>query len=208
MGIMSEKDKKFTPKDLAIYKQLDKKFEQAASEVSRILSNSKQRHDSECNISYASEFSIYENEVLWAGEEFWGYGGYEAHNGSFPIDYLFMTEEELMRIVEKENQEYEINQKNQELHNKKKRYDEYLKLKDEFENKTENNENNGRYLVLQGDMAWNITSTDDINEAKSIVSEFNNQLTADGWDDNEEYWILDSETDCSIPLDDDDWEKI
>ena len=202
---MSEKDKKFTPKDLAIYKQLDKKFglAVAASEVSKILSNSKQRHDSECNISYASEFSIYENEVLWAGEEYWGVGEYEAQGGSFPIDYLFLTEEELMKIVEKENQEYEINQKNQRLHNKKKRYDEDLKLKDEFENKTKNSENNGRYLVLQGDRAWDITSTDDINEAKSIVSEFNNQLTADGWDNNEEYRILDSETGCSIPLDDD-----
>jgi len=60
-----------------------------------------------------------------------------------------------------------------------------------------------RYLILQGEMAYDISETDDLEEAKKIVKDFNSTLTADEFDNSEDYWILDMETGCSIdPYDD------
>jgi len=60
-----------------------------------------------------------------------------------------------------------------------------------------------RYLILQGEMAYDVSETDDLEEAKRMVKDLNSTLTADESDNSEDYWILDSETNCSIdPYDD------
>ena len=43
----------------------------------------------------------------WSGDEYWSYGGHEYHSGSFPKEFLTMSDKELESIVAKKNEEYE-----------------------------------------------------------------------------------------------------
>ncbi len=61
-----------------------------------------------------------------------------------------------------------------------------------------------RYSILQGEMGYGISETDDLEEAKRIVKDLNSTLTADEFDNGKDYWILDRETDCSINAYDDE----
>lgn len=58
---------------------------------------------------------------------------------------------------------------------------------------------NKRYLIVQGEMIWDTgISTDDLDEAKKTVERLNRELSADDFDNCEEYWIIDTETGCSV----------
>ncbi len=123
--------------DLEKFKELYNKFIKDCNRVVDILSNSKERtvHESS-NIEYADTFRLVDNSVYWEGEETWSYGGNETHWGYFDADYLTMTDDELMKIVDKENKEYDkkqkAKQKEKEEYEKAKRLAEYEKLKKEF----------------------------------------------------------------------------
>lgn len=60
----------------------------------------------------------------------------------------------------------------------------------------ENNKN--RYHIMKGEMACNVAETNDLCDAKRITKELDSYLTADEWDNCDNHWILDAETDCSI----------
>ena len=126
-----------TQKELKQYIDLSKKFEEECNRVCCILSESKKRHGEYENISYAEKFKIEDDDsVWWEGDEYWNYGGHEEHSGYFPSDFLTMSDDELCKIVEKENEEWEAIQKKErrekEEMEKARRLTEYEKLKKEF----------------------------------------------------------------------------
>lgn len=123
--------------DLEKFKELYDKFIEDCDRVANILSNSKERtvHESG-NINYAETFTLDGDDVNWEGDEYWNYGGHEYHSGYFPAEFLTMTDDELMSIVDKENKEYNekqaAKQKEKEEREKAARLEQYKKLKEEF----------------------------------------------------------------------------
>ena len=97
-----------TQEELTQYVELCEKFEDECNRVCNILKDSKIRHGSCGNISYAERFRLCDDSVAWEGDEYWSYGGHEEHSGYFPVDFLTMSDDELLKIVEKENEEWEV----------------------------------------------------------------------------------------------------
>lgn len=123
--------------DLKNFKELYDKFIEDCNRVVHILTNSKERTMHECgNIYYAEKFTLDGNDVNWEGDEYWQFQGHEHHSGDFPAEFLTMTDDELMKIVDKENKEYdkkqEAKQKEKEEREKAARLEQYNKLKEEF----------------------------------------------------------------------------
>lgn len=125
-------------KELKNFKELYDKFIEDCNRVANILTNSKERTEHECgDIAYADTFTLDGNDVDWEGDEYWQFQGHEHHFGDFPAEFLTMTDDELMKIVDKENEEYDkreaAKQKEKEEYEKAKRLAEYEKLKKEFD---------------------------------------------------------------------------
>lgn len=57
-----------------------------------------------------------------------------------------------------------------------------------------------RYLVMRGEMGIEVTGSNDLEEAKQIARDYDNELTPDEWDNLENHWILDTETDETIEV--------
>lgn len=97
-----------TQEELNKFSELNEKFDQDCYRVSNILRNLKQYKGSEGkDITYAENFTLYGDDVEWSGDEYWNYGGHEYHSGSFPKEFLTMSDKELESIVAKKNEEYE-----------------------------------------------------------------------------------------------------
>lgn len=127
-----------TQKELKQYIDLSEKFEEECNRVCDIITNSKMRHGECKDIRYAERFHLVDNSVEWEGDEYWNYGGHEWHSGCFPSNFLTMSDEEIHKIVEKENEEWEAAQerrnKEKAAEEKAKRMAQYEELKKEFEN--------------------------------------------------------------------------
>ncbi len=126
-----------TEEELKKFKELYNKFLDDCGRVADILANSKERIVHECgNINYAKTFTLDGGVVNWEGDEYWNYDGHEHHSGYFPAEFLTMTDDELMKIVDKENKEYDKEQeaKKRERAEREKaaRLEQYNKLKEEF----------------------------------------------------------------------------
>ena len=125
-----------TKEELTQYVELCEKFENECERVCSILKNSKKRHGDYIDINYANRFSLAGDSVFWEGDEYWSYGGHEYHSGDFPADFLSMSNDELLKIVEMENKEWEAEQikRNKEMtaQEKEKRKAQYEELKKEF----------------------------------------------------------------------------
>lgn len=100
------------------------KFEKDADRVARILRGSKKQTYCGDDINYADEFRVDGDLVRWEGDEYGSYQYHEVHSGVFPLEYLSMTDDELNKIVEQENREYEEEQEAKR------------KIKEEYEKKT------------------------------------------------------------------------
>ena len=101
-----------TKNEIDQYIKLHDKFEDECYRVRTILSESKKR----CypnDIRWADKFIIENNNVVWEGHETWSYGGEQWHSGMFDLNYLTMSDDELRKIVEKENLEWDKEQKEQ-----------------------------------------------------------------------------------------------
>ena len=126
-----------TQEEIKEYIRLCDKFEDECYRVRTILSESKKRTVSSNDITFADEFRIECNNVMWEGLETWCYGGERWHNGMFDLNYLSMTDDELRKVVERENLEWDREQKEQkerdEELSKKSRREQYKLLKKEFE---------------------------------------------------------------------------
>lgn len=126
-----------TQEELEKYSELNKKFRNDCERIAEILSDLKEpkQHDG-CNITYADNFCLCGTDVDWSGDEYWNYGGYEHHSGSFPKEYLTMTDDEIRAIVEKENMKYdekkEAEKKTKEDEDRAERFRQYEELKKEF----------------------------------------------------------------------------
>lgn len=57
-----------------------------------------------------------------------------------------------------------------------------------------------RYLVMRGEMGIEVTGSDDLDEAMLLAKEYDDELTPDEWDNLENHWILDTETDETIEV--------
>lgn len=79
------------------------------------------------------KFRLANDSVAWEGDEYWSYGGHEEHSGYFPANFLAMSDDELLKIVEKENKELEMEQekekKEKAAQEKERRRTQYEKLK-------------------------------------------------------------------------------
>lgn len=123
--------------ELKKFEELYDKFLEDCNRVTHILTNSKERTTHECcNINYAETFTLDGNYVSWEGDEYWQFQGHEHHSGYFPVEFLTMSDDELMKIVDKENKEYdkkqEAKEKEKEEREKAARLEQYNKLKEEF----------------------------------------------------------------------------
>lgn len=112
-------------------------FIEDCDRVASILKDAPEHKRECCNISYANHFKLDGDSVSWEGVEFWSYGGEEYHSGSFPAEYLTMTDEQLMEIVKQKIEKHEAEVKAEEEAKRAKaieeRRKEYEKLKKEFE---------------------------------------------------------------------------
>ena len=122
--------------DLEKYTKLNEEFLSECDRVASILKDAPE-YQTECgNISFANCFTLEDDTVDWEGDEYWNYGGHEYHSGSFPAEYLTMSNEELKKIVDKKIEEY--NKRQEEKTRLKReaekaaRLKEYEKLKAEF----------------------------------------------------------------------------
>lgn len=125
-----------TKNEIKQYIRLCDKFEDECYRVRTILSESKKR----CfpnDITFANKFTIEHSNVIWEGCETWNYGGEKWHNGMFDLNYLTMSDDELRKVVEIENLEWDKEQEEQkekgEELSKKARRKQYELLKKEFE---------------------------------------------------------------------------
>lgn len=57
-----------------------------------------------------------------------------------------------------------------------------------------------RYIVMRGEMGIEVTGSDDLDEAMLLAKDYDNDLTPDEWDNLENHWILDTETNESIEV--------
>lgn len=125
-----------TQEELTQYAELCEKFENECIRVCGIITNSKTRHGDCKDISYADRFHLADDSVAWEGDEYWNYGGHEEHSGDFPAGFLTMSDDELLKIVEKENEEWEAKQerkrKEKAAQEKERRKAQYEELKKEF----------------------------------------------------------------------------
>ena len=125
-----------TQEELKQYKELNEKFENDCNRVCAILVGSKKRQGECKDIRYVERFYIAGDSVYWEGDEYWNYVGHEHHSGSFPSDFLAMSDDELHKIVEKENEEWKAEQKRKNKENaakeKERRKAQYEELKKEF----------------------------------------------------------------------------
>ena len=82
----------------------------------------------DCDSRFAEIFYIEDDEVYFEGDEFWSYGGYEHHKGYFPLSYLTMSDEELTRLVEERNKEYQKKQEEEKKRREDKAHENKVKL--------------------------------------------------------------------------------
>lgn len=119
--------------DLEKYSELNEEF---IRECDRVVGIVKHMPEYKNDIEFADKFTIYGNTVDWEGDEYWSRGGHEYHSGCFPAEWLTMSDDELLVIVEEKIDEY--NKVVEEKHKKKAeeekaaRRAEYEKLKAEF----------------------------------------------------------------------------
>ena len=125
-----------TKEELIQYVELCEKFNNECNRVCDILKDSKKRHGDCADINYAGSFRLANDSIFWEGDEYWRYGGHEVHRGYFPTDFLTMSNDKLLKIVETENEEWEAEQekRNKEMaaQEKEKRKAQYEELKKEF----------------------------------------------------------------------------
>ena len=126
-----------TQEEIKQYIRLCDKFEDECYRVRTILTESKKRTISPNDITWADKFTIEHDNVMWEGYETWSYGGELWHNGMFDLSYLTMTDDELRKVVEKENLEWDKEQKEmkekRDVLAKRARRKQYELLKKEFE---------------------------------------------------------------------------
>ena len=114
--------------DVVQYLMLDKKFQDRCHEVCNIFSKIRPEW------GHMDTFTITDMETIEAtGEEHWSFGGHETYYCKIPTKFLWMSNEELEAMVERERKEIE-EAKLQALHNREAfERQEYERLKQKFE---------------------------------------------------------------------------
>ena len=119
--------------DLEKYSELHEEFIRECDRVADIVKHMPLYKN---DIEFADRFVLEGDDVFWEGDEYWSRGGHEYHSGTFPAEWLTMTDDELLFIVEKEIDDYnklaEERSKKKAEEEKAARRAEYEKLKAEF----------------------------------------------------------------------------
>lgn len=119
--------------DLNKFAELYNKFIEDCNRVIDILRYSPEYEN---DIEFADKFVLEDDTVFWNGDEYWSYGGHEYHSGTFPAEYLTMSDKELKQIVDKKIEEYTKKQEEKKKlraeAEKAARLKEYEKLRAEF----------------------------------------------------------------------------
>ena len=119
--------------DLEKYSELHEEFIRECDRVADIVKHMPLYKN---DIEFADRFVLEGDDVFWEGDEYWSRGGHEYHSGTFPAEWLTMTDDELLVIVEKEIDDYnklaEERSKKKAEEEKAARRAEYEKLKAEF----------------------------------------------------------------------------
>ena len=119
--------------DLNKFSELYNKFIEDCNRVIDILRYSPEYEN---DIEFADKFVLEDDTVFWNGDEYWSYGGHEYHSGTFPAEYLTMSDKELKQIVDKKIEEYTKKQEEKKKlraeAEKAARLKEYEKLRAEF----------------------------------------------------------------------------
>lgn len=114
--------------DVVQYLMLDEKFQKRCGEVCNIFSKIRPEW------KHMDTFTIIDMETIEAtGEENWAYGGHESYYCKIPTKFLWMSNEELEAMVEREYKAIE-EAKQKSLQDKEDRErQEYERLKQKFE---------------------------------------------------------------------------
>lgn len=120
-----------TEKQYKNFISMNEKFIDRCSQVCSLL------QPINSSYGYLDTFEPDGDFVYGEGDEYWGYGGNEHHGQKFPSKYLWMKDEEIKEIVNKEledreNKKREEKEKQERLQIEKER-EIYEKLKQKFE---------------------------------------------------------------------------
>jgi hypothetical protein len=110
--------------------ELDDKFQDRCSEICNILK------EANPDMKSMDTFVIGNTHVSCSGDEYWSYGGHEHFTGTFPVKYLYMSNEEIQTIVNEE-----VRQKEEAEEQKRKRIEaeeiaKYQELKAKYEGRS------------------------------------------------------------------------
>lgn len=120
-----------TYEELQDYINLDEDFNRRCSQICEILKRLS------VSYKYADTFEVYNDHVEFTGDEYWEYGGHEEHSGEFPLEFIYMPDEEIEKYVETKLEERECEQRRinavLELKKLERERAEYEMLKKKFE---------------------------------------------------------------------------
>lgn len=125
-----------TPEEINAYAELSEKFNNDCDRVAKILGQFKVFAKNWAdNINYADNFTINGDSVKWEGLDF----DNDYISGSFPVEYLSMTDSEVKEKAFEQNEKY-LEEIRKEMEAIKEReldseYKKFLELKEKFENK-------------------------------------------------------------------------
>ena len=107
--------------------ELDEKFQDRCSEITDILKviNPDMQH--------MDTFEIGFTHVTCSGDEYWSYGGHEYYTGTFPVKYLYMSNDEIQRIVDDELYKKRYTEEQSRLRKEAEDYAKYQELKAKYE---------------------------------------------------------------------------
>lgn len=88
--------------DLEMYKKLDNEFFLDCKRVRDILVTVKDKYSSWSEMSFAEAFYLHDDDVIWESETYYNY-----YCGIFPGEYLTMSDDELLKLVEEKNVEFQ-----------------------------------------------------------------------------------------------------
>ena len=120
-----------TQEQIKLYKELETELYESAERVAKYFVKFEKSYE------FIKSWELYKDTVSGTGTETWSYGGYEDYYVEFDAKWLYATDEELQNYVDsvleerKQKLNDEIRKKIEET--KEKKYQEYLKLKKEFE---------------------------------------------------------------------------
>ena len=107
--------------------ELDDKFQDRCSEICNILK------EANPDMRHMDTFIIGNTHVTCSGDDYWSYGGHEHYTEVFPVKYLYMSNDEIQRIVDEELYKKRYVEEQLRLRKEAEEYAKYQELKAKYE---------------------------------------------------------------------------